>query len=90
VKNRHESAEKTKPKHLLCVTSIILRSKQVRSMLETHWMKATAVGESNNAGVWGRSTKPPEANMGSGAESTTLQRFYSFFPKIRIFRHILV
>jgi len=59
-------------------------------MLETHWTKAIAVGECNNAGVWGRIPQPPEANVGSGAEFTTLQRFYSFFPKIRIFRHIFV
>jgi len=49
VKNRHESAEKTK--HLLCVTSVIFRSNKVRLMLETHSTKATAVSKSNNAGV---------------------------------------
>jgi len=52
VKNRHESAKKTKPKHLGCVTSVIFRNK-VRSMLETHSTKTTAVGERNNAACWG-------------------------------------
>jgi len=32
----HESAEKTKPKYLLCVTSVIFQSNKVRSLLETH------------------------------------------------------
>jgi len=49
-------------------------------MPETHSTKTTAVGESNDAGVWGRSPQPPEVNKGSGAEPPTLRlrRFYSF------------
>jgi len=47
-------------------------------MLETHLTKATVVGESNNAGVWGL---PPKANGSSEAEPSTLRRFYSFFQK---------
>jgi len=47
-------------------------------MLETQSTKATAVGKSNNAEVWGRNTEPLEANGGSGAEPPTLRR-YSFF-----------
>jgi len=66
VKNRHEIVEKTKLKHLLCITSVIFRSNKVRSMLETHSTKATAVSKSNNAGVWVRSPQPPEANGGRG------------------------
>jgi len=31
VKNRYKSAEKTKPEHLLCVTSVIFRSNKARS-----------------------------------------------------------
>jgi len=45
----HESVEKTKPKHLLCVISVIFRSNKVRSMLETHTKETTAIGESNKA-----------------------------------------
>jgi len=55
-------------------------------MLETHSTKATAVGESNNAGVWG--SEPPDANGGSWAEPPTLRRFYSYFFKITHFSHI--
>jgi len=55
-------------------------------MLETHSTKAAAVGESNNAGIWGRSPQLPEANGGLGVKLLTLRRFYRFFPKIRIFR----
>jgi len=51
VKSRHKSVEKTKPKHLLCITSVIFRSNKVRLMLETHSTKATAVGKSSNTGV---------------------------------------
>jgi len=43
VKNRHEKPEKTKPKYLLCVTSVIFRSNKVLSMLETHSTKAPTV-----------------------------------------------
>jgi len=90
VKNGHERAEKTKPKHLGCVTSVIFRNK-VRSMLKTHSTKTTAVEESNNAGVRG---------SGGGALSrlrlTTVGRrdprrcgdFPTFFCKKRNFRHI--
>jgi len=55
VKNRHK---KTKQRHLLCVTSVIFQSNRACSMLEMHSMKATAVGESNNARVWGPSPWP--------------------------------
>jgi len=48
-------------------------------MLETHFDKFTLVHESNNAGVLGRSTQPPEANRVSGAEPRALRRFYSLF-----------
>jgi len=56
-------------------------------MPETHPTKATAVGESNNAGVC---PQLPDANGDSGAEPPTLRRCYRFFQKIRIFRHNLV
>jgi len=66
-KNWHESAKKTKPKHLLCVTSVVIfRSNKVRSTLETHLTKATAVGKSNNAGVGGRSSQVAEGPKGFG------------------------
>jgi len=44
----------------------------------------------NNTGVWGRSSQPPEDNGGLGAGPPTLRRFFSFFQKVGIFRHILV
>jgi len=47
-------------------------------MIKTHTTKATVVGESNKAGVWGLLL---EAIGSSGAEPPTLQRFYSFFFK---------
>jgi len=50
-------------------------------MLETHSTKATAVGKSNNARVWGRSPQPPEANGGSGADPSTLQRILQLLQK---------
>jgi len=49
VKGRHESTEKTKPKHLLRVTSVIFRSNKIRPTLETYSTKAVAVGEDPNA-----------------------------------------
>jgi len=59
------------------VTSVIFRNK-LRSMLETHSTKTTAVGESNNAEVLGRSPQPPEVNGGSRAEPPTLFTAYLF------------
>jgi len=53
--------------------------------LKMHLDKAVTAGGSNNAGVWGRSLKPPEANGSSEAEPPTLRRFFSFFPKIECF-----
>jgi len=46
---------------------------------------------SNNAGAWGRSPQPPEANGGSRAEPPMLRRFLHFFSKKKsIFKHTLV
>jgi len=75
VKNKHESSKK---KHLLCVTSVIFGSNKVRTTLEKHSTKATAVGESNNA-AGRKDLQPPEANRDSRAEPPTLRRFYSLF-----------
>jgi len=58
-----KARKNSKPKFLLCVTSVIFRSNKVRSMLETQSTKATAVGESSNAGYGGRAPsrwKPTE------------------------------
>jgi len=49
-------------------------------VLEINFDKVVIVCESNNAGVWGRSPQPPEANGGS------LRRFFiSFSKKISTF-----
>jgi len=46
----------------------------------------TVTGDgSNNSGVWEQSPQPQEANGGLGAEPLTLQRFSSFFQKIKHF-----
>jgi len=48
--------------------------------------KITVTGDgSNNSGVCGRSPQHPEANGSLGAETSTLQRFSSFFQKINHF-----
>jgi len=44
----------------------------------------------NKVQVWGQSPKPPVANGGSEADILTQWRFYSYFPKTRIFRHSLI
>jgi len=89
VKNKLESVEKTKPKHLLCVTSVIFRSNKVCSKLETHSKKATTVGESNNEEVWGAELPAAggQRGFGGGASnaSAILQLFFQNIPKMRIF-----
>jgi len=45
-------------------------------MLETHSTKAITVGESNNAGVWGRSPQTPEVRI-----SKCYGNFTAFFQK---------
>jgi len=88
-KNRHESAQKTKPKHLLYVTSVIFRSNKVRSVLETHSTKAISVAESNNAGVW-------EPSLQSSVDNGVLRQsprrcgILQLFSKNTHFRHVLV
>jgi len=48
MKNRHESAEKAKPKHLLCVLLLLFFEViKVRPLLEMYSTNAIAVGESN-------------------------------------------
>jgi len=51
---------------------------------EMNFDKVAIVGGSNNAGVWGRSPQPPEANRGSGTEPLTLKRFFTSFSKKKI------
>jgi len=80
VKNKHESAQKTKPKHLLYVTSVIFRSNKACLKLETHSKKATTVGKRNNPG--GLEAELPAAGgqrwFGGGAPhaSAILQLFF--------------
>jgi len=39
--------------------------------------KTSATGDgNNNSGVWERSSQPPEANGGLGAEPPTLRQFF--------------
>jgi len=63
VKNKHESSEKNKPKHLLCVTPVTFRSNKVRPMLEMYSTKAITVGENSNAWVksWRFRGESPDA-----------------------------
>jgi len=42
-------------------------------MLEPHSTKATAVGENNNVGVWGRSPQPPETSDAAAKLPTLLR-----------------
>jgi len=80
-KNRHESAEKAKSKHLLCVTSVIFRSNKVRSMLETHSTKATAIGESNNAGGLGAEPSVARGQQMFGGGSPDVLAILQLFSK---------
>jgi len=81
--------KKQNQKHLLCVASVIFRSNKVRPMRETNSTKATAVGKSNNVGVGAQIPQRPTRVRGRiprrWGDFTQL-----FFPKMRIFRHILV
>jgi len=54
-------------------------------MLEMHSKKATAVSKSNNAGVWGRSSQPPEANDGFGDSDFCFD--FTAFLKTHSFKH---
>jgi len=47
----------------------------------TTFYKVVIVGESSNAGIWGRIPQSPEANKSSRAELPTLRRLTQFFPK---------
>jgi len=56
-------------------------------LVETHTAKATTVGESNNAGVWGRSQGRSQPNTAEGGGKKTFrwgQIFVIFFPMLMI------
>jgi len=81
-----------KTEHLLCVISLIFRSNKLRSTLETHTTKATAVGESRLA-MWGFGGEVSSRLRPIGVRGQCPRRcgnFTAFFPKIRIFKHTLV
>jgi len=58
-----------------------LQGNEPHLVLEMNFDKVVIVGESNNAGVWGRSPQQPEANGGSEADPPTLRRFFTSFYK---------
>jgi len=81
VKNRHEGAEKNITKTFrVHVISVIFQNK-VRSILETHSTKTTAVSESNNAEVLGRSPQPPNAGSGQSSLRCACGDFTAFLFK---------
>jgi len=45
--------------------------------------------DSNNAGIWGRSSQPLGENGGLGVEPSTLRRFFTVFTKKYTFLNIL-
>jgi len=90
VKMGHESAEKTKPKYLGCVTSVIFRSNKIRSMLETHSTKAAAIGKSNNAAACGRSPQAAGSRLGGRGGAPVAATILQLFSQNTHFRHILV
>jgi len=80
-----QKCERSKGRAFAVVTWFFFERNKMHLALETNSIRVVIAGGNNNAGGWGRSPQPPEANGGSEAESPTLKRFLQFFPKIRIF-----
>jgi len=59
------------------ILRVINRTSRARNEVD----KVLMVGGSNNAGHWRRSSQPPEANGGSGAEPPTQRQCFTFFKK---------
>jgi len=87
VKNRCKSAKEAKAEHLLFVSSVIFRWNKITFNDRNAPDEAISIGGCKR-GALGAVSQQPEADGGSEAEPRMLRRFYNFFQKINIFRHI--